>query len=248
MNLFSHQQDVELGRDAAEEILKKTHVTQDRILQDYAAKIGRRLARQQEAVASGFEFDFTVIDEKAVNAFALPGGPMFINTGLLKAVDTEAELAGVMGHEMSHVILRHGTNQLSKQNLLTVPAVLAEALVGNDSLFAALTRSLVGFGVNAALLRYSRENEREADALGARLAAEAGYDPRELAHFFEKLKAQSGGASGDSKIIEFLSDHPNPGNREELIIAEARALPNSRYNFQTGVFPRMKRELYQSSR
>jgi predicted Zn-dependent protease len=248
LNFFSKQQDIELGRDAAADIRQKAHVTRNQFLQDYVAHIGRRLSRQPEADATNFPFEFTLIDEKSINAFALPGGPMFINTGLLKAADNEAQLAGVMGHEMSHIILRHGTNQLSKQGLLTIPAIMAETVVGNGSLFGALTRGLIGVGLNSALLSYSRANESEADLLGAHLAAEAGYDPRELGRFFEKLKTVDGAGREESRLTQFLSDHPNPGNREVAIEEEARAMPNVRYNFSTGQFPRAKRELQKMAR
>jgi predicted Zn-dependent protease len=248
LNFFTKDQDVQLGREAAEEIRQKVHVTQNRFLQDYVAHIGRRLSRQPEAAATNFNFEFTLIDESAVNAFALPGGPMFIDTGLLKSADSEAEIAGVMGHEMAHIILRHGTNQLSKQNLLAIPAILAETVIGNGSLFAALTRGLIGVGLNSALLSYSRENESEADLLGARLAAEAGYDPRDLASFFAKLKKANGGARGESRLAQFLSDHPSPGNREVAIEEEARAMQPNHYGFSTGQFVRAKRELKQLAR
>ena len=109
---------------------------------------------------------------------------MFINTGAIAAADNEAQLAGVMGHEMSHVILRHGTNQASKARMFEIPAVLAGAVVGNGSVLGQLTQLGIGLGVNSVLLSYSRGAESEADALGSRLMSEAGYNPIELAHFF----------------------------------------------------------------
>ena len=120
-----------------------------------------------------------------VNAFALPGGPMFIQTGLFQAVDNEAQLAGVMAHEMSHVILRHGTNQASKANMLQIPAMLAGAVLGGSSILGHLAQLGVGVGFNSVLLKFSRTAESEADAMGARIMSEAGYNPIELAHFFD---------------------------------------------------------------
>jgi len=164
---------------------------------------------------------------------------MFINTGAIAAADTEAQLAGVMGHEMSHVILRHGTNQASKARMFEIPAALAGAVIGNGSVLGQLTQLGIGLGLNSVLLSYSRGAESEADALGSHLMSEAGYNPLELAHFFEKL--QSGG--GSSHMIQFLSDHPNPGNREKAIEEEIQSLPHHEYGFQTGDFQRAKAEV-----
>src|SRR5712691_3185399 len=113
-NFFSRQQDIQLGQESAAQVRRQMQMVKDPVLNDYVNRVGRKLANTPEARASGFPFTFEVVADPSINAFALPGGPMFINTGLLKAVDNEAELAGVMGHEMSHVILRHGTNQASK--------------------------------------------------------------------------------------------------------------------------------------
>jgi Zn-dependent protease with chaperone function len=234
-NLFSKQQDIQLGREAAQQVRKQYQVVHNQFLQDYLNRVGQRLAATPQAVESGFPFSFTVVNDPSINAFALPGGPMFVNTGLLKAVDNEAQLAGVMGHEMSHVILRHGTNQASKQNLLQIPALLAGAVLGNGSLLGQLAQAGVGFGFNSVLLKFSRTDESQADRLGARLMAEAGYNPIELARFFEKLGGEAG-----SRAPEFLSDHPNPGNREQAIEQEIRTFPQQDYGYQTGEFERAK--------
>src|SRR5882672_8780497 len=113
-NLFSKQDDIQVGQENAKQVLQQYEVAKNPFVQDYVQKLGQKLAAAPEAKASGFTFTFTVLNMDQVNAFALPGGPMFIYTGLLKAIDNEAQLAAVMGHEMSHVILRHGTNQASK--------------------------------------------------------------------------------------------------------------------------------------
>ncbi len=238
-NTFNKQQDVQLGLEASQQVRKQYQAVQNQFLQNYINRIGQRLAAQPEAKNSGFPFTFTVINDPTVNAFALPGGPMFIQTGLLKAVDNEAELAGVMGHEMSHVILRHGTNQASKANLIQLPAMLAGAVAGG-SMLGSLAQLGIGLGANSVLLRFSRSAESEADALGSHLMAEAGYDPIQMARFFQKLN-ESGGSRGP----QFLSDHPNPGNREKDIEAEVKTLPQHQYGYETGDFQRMKQELGQ---
>jgi predicted Zn-dependent protease len=237
MNFFSKQQDVQLGQEAAQEVRKKYPVVHNEFLQGYVRRIGERLAAAPAARESGFPFTFTVLQDPQVNAFALPGGPMFIFTGLLKTVDNEAQLAAVMAHEMSHVILRHGTHEASKAKMVEIPALLAGEVLGSRSILAALTN----MGANSFILKFSRDAESDADALGAHLMADAGYDPIEMARFFAKL--QAAGGQGNSRLAQFLSDHPNPGNREHAIEAEARTIPARRYGFETGDFPRMKADV-----
>jgi predicted Zn-dependent protease len=231
-NLFSKDQDVQLGQESAAEVRKKMVVINDPFLTAYVNKVGKRLAASQEAQESGFPFTFEVVADPTINAFALPGGPMFINTGLLKAVENEAQLAGVMGHEMSHVILRHGTNQASKAQLIELPAILGSQVAGT-SMLGKLTAAGLGLGANSVLLKFSRTAESQADLMGSHIMAEAGYDPDQLAVFFQKLNTAG-------QPPQFFSDHPNPDNRERAIEAEARRLPAQSYGYQTGDFARMK--------
>ncbi len=234
-NLFTKSQDVQLGQETAAEIRKKVTLVNDPTLTAYVNAVGRRLAETREAKASGFHFTFEVVADPAVNAYALPGGPMFINTGLLKAVDNEAQLAGVMGHEMSHVILRHGTSQASKVDLIQTPLALAGQLTDNNTMMGQLEQLGIGLGANSVLLKFSRTNESQADLMGSHLMAEAGYNPIQLAKFFVKLNDQGVDA------IAFLSDHPNPGDRSKAIDREAMRLPQQNYGYQTGQFQQMKR-------
>ena len=229
-NLFTKAQDVQLGQENAAQVRKQLTVIHDPFLTEYVTRVGKRLVSAREAQESGFPFTFEVVADPSINAFALPGGPMFINTGLLRAVDNEGQLAGVMGHEMSHVILRHGTNQASKSKLIELPAVLGSELAGNS-----MVAKLTAIGItNGVLLKFSRSAESQADLMGSHLMAEAGYNPREMARFFEKLNTQGGHG------LQFLSDHPNPDNREKAIEAEAHRLPQQNYGYETGEFQRMK--------
>jgi len=209
-------------------------MVKDPFLNDYVNRVGRKLANTPEARASGFPFTFEVVADPSINAFALPGGPMFINTGLLKAVDNEAELAGVMGHEMSHVILRHGTNQASKAQAIQLPLMLGSRVAGG-SMLGRLGQLGIGLGANSVLLKFSRTAESQADLTGSHLMAESGYNPMAMARFFEKLSSQGG-----SRGLQFFSDHPNPGNRERAIEEEADKLPRRNYGYETGEFGRMK--------
>jgi beta-barrel assembly-enhancing protease len=229
-NLFSKQQDIQLGQQAAAQVRRQYQVVPNPELQDYIGKVGARLAATKEARDSGFQFTFTLVNDKSVNAFALPGGPAFVHTGLILAADNEAQVAGVLGHEMSHVILRHGTNQASKANLIQIPAILAGAVTGSN-----LLAQLTSLGAAGFLLKFSRTAESEADAMGTRIMNEAGYNPIEMARFFEKLEAEGG-----SRAPQFLSDHPNPGNRVHAVEAEIRALPPNQYGTTAGDFAREK--------
>src|SRR5215472_10709635 len=237
-NLFSKQDDVQIGQENSKQVLQQYEVVKNQFLQDYVQRMGQKLASAPEAKASGFNFTFTVLNVDQVNAFALPGGPMFIYTGLLKATDNEAQLAGVMGHEMSHVILRHGTHEATKANGISLLAGgIGAMLGGGGSLAGKLAQAGLGLGANSMILKFSRDAESEADALGSHLMSEAGYDPVQMAKFFEKLAA--GGQQGP----QFLSDHPNPGNREAAIVAEMKTLPGAKYGTESGQFSRMKKEL-----
>ena len=238
-NLFSPQQDVQLGQEASKQVLEKSQPVQNPFLQDYVNRVGQRLAQQPEARASGFQFQFTVLNNPQVNAFALPGGPMFIYTGLLKTVETEGQLAGVMAHEMSHVILRHGTHEATKQQFVSLPAALAGGLAGaGGGMLGKLAQLGIGLGANSVLLTFSRTAESEADALGTHLMAEAGYNPVEMAHLFQKLESVGG-----ARTPQLLSDHPNPGNRIAAIEAEMRTLPQRSYGYQTGEFARVQSQV-----
>jgi Zn-dependent protease with chaperone function len=237
-NMFSKEQDIQLGREAAQQVVQQYPVVQNQALQDYLRRIGDRLAGSTDARQSGFPFTFTMLNQPEINAFALPGGPMFVFTGTLNGSDNEAQLAGVMAHEMAHVILRHGTNQVSKANLIQLPAMLAGAAVGDGSIVGQLAQLGIGIGANSILLKYSRDAETQADAMGARILAETGYNPIEMARFFEKLEA-----AGGSRGPQFLASHPDPGNRQRAIEAEIRTFPQRNYGFATGQFQQAKAQL-----
>ena len=237
-NLFTKEQDIQLGQELASQVRKRATIVNDPVLTNYVNTVGRRLMQSREARSSGFHFTFEVVADPSINAFALPGGPMFINTGLLKAVDNEAQLAAVMSHEMSHVILRHGTNQASKANLLEIPLALAGQLTNSGSLMGELAQLGIGLGANSVLLKFSRTDESQADLMGSHIMAEEGYDPLQMAKFFDKLDAKGGYST-----IQFLSDHPNPANRSKAIEEEAGRLPARRYGYQTGQFQQMKKEV-----
>src|SRR5262245_14842032 len=212
-NLFSKEQDVQLGKESAAEVEKKMKVVDNAELQTYISTVGKNLTSTAEA--GDFPYTFKVVVEKSINAFALPGGPMYIHTGLLSAADNESQMVGVMAHEVSHVALRHGTNQASKQQMLQLPAMLASQATGSGGLLGTLGQLGINLGANSVLLKFSRGAETEADLLGTHLMHTAGYNPVELANFFRKLEAEGG---NQNKLVEmFMSSHPNPGNRVQAV-------------------------------
>ena len=187
------------------------------------AEVGRRLvdAIPAELKHSEFQYSFKVINVREINAFALPGGPMYVNRGMIEAAKTEGEVAGVMAHELSHVALRHGTAQAGKATKYEIGAIAGQvlgAIIGGN--VGSVVAQGSQFGLGAAFMRFSREYERQADLEGAQIMARAGYDPRDMANMFKTIEAQGGSAG----LPEWLSDHPNPGNRYEYISQEAQAL------------------------
>ena len=235
-NLFSKEQDVQLGKESAAEVEKKMKVVDNSELQAYIGTVGKKLT--SSADAGEFPYSFKVVVDKSINAFALPGGPMYIHTGLLAAADNESQLAGVMAHEVSHVALRHGTNQASKQQMLQLPAMLVGQASGSGGLLGTLSQLGINLGANSVLLKFSRSAETEADLLGTRLMHNAGYNPAELANFFRKLETEGG---NQNKLVEmFMASHPNPGNRVQAVQKEAKSLPTRTYNGETGQFRSMQ--------
>ncbi|RPI09231.1 MAG: hypothetical protein EHM65_09395, partial [Acidobacteriales bacterium] len=232
-NLFSRDQDVQLGKEAAGAIEKQVEIVDNRELNAYVNSIGSKLAVQPQA--DKYPYTFKVVNDPSINAFALPGGPTFVHTGLIAAVDNEAQLAGVLAHEITHVALRHGTNQASRANLIQLPAMLASAALGSGSMLGQLGQLGIGLGANSVLMKFSRTAETQADLHGVQIAAQAGYSPIEMARFFQKLEADGG-----SRGPQFFSDHPNPGNRMKAIQDEIRHMPQRNYNADTGQLARMK--------
>ncbi|MBV9608145.1 MAG: M48 family metalloprotease [Acidobacteria bacterium] len=231
------QQQEQLGLQAAGEVYKQMPVLPDSDpMTQYVQRLGARLARvipQQYT----WPYQFHVIPQKEINAFALPGGPIFVNVGTIQAADNEAELAGVMAHEMSHVYMQHSIKQMKKQQMTQGLAGILGAVLGRaGGVAGALGQLGVGLGAGVLSMRYSRADEAQADAVGAIIMWKAGYDPRYLAQFFEKLASQGG--SGP----QFLSDHPNPGNRTQAINNEVAEWPAKQFQNNTSEFARARQE------
>lgn len=230
-NLFSKEQDIEIGREFSKQVEQQFVVVQNRELTDYINRIGNRLV--ERGGLEKYPYFFKVVQEDSINAFALPGGPMYVHTGLIRAVENEAQLAGVLAHELSHVVLRHGTSQASKAQFAQLGALLAGSVFGGGSLTGQLAQLGIGLGANSILLKYSRSAESAADLLGAYTMAKAGYNPIEMARFFERLEAERKGKT--PKLVEiFTASHPNPGNRVKAIEGQLPYMPRGPYNASEG--------------
>jgi Zn-dependent protease with chaperone function len=232
---ISKQQQEQLGRQAMGEVYKQIPVLPDSSPQtQYIRQLGKRLADVIPQEYS-WPFEFHVIPQKDINAFALPGGPMFVNVGAVVAADNEAELAGVMAHEMSHVYLQHSAKQASKAQWTNLLGALGGLFGGGAG--GNLARLGIQLGAGTLLMKYSRDDEAQADAVGAIIMYKAGYNPRALADFFQKLERQEG--SGGP---QFLSDHPNPGNRQARIEKEVSNWPPKNYLGDSQAFMRAKQD------
>jgi len=226
-NKYTPKQDVELGREAAAEVRRQYPIIQNDQISAYLTRIGDRLiaGAPPELKDPAYEFSFTPVNLKEINAFALPGGPMFVHRGMIEAAAGEAEVAGVMAHELSHVLLRHGTANATKaQNpwlqIGQIAGALGGAVVGGA--MGSYIAQGSQFGLGTLMLRYSRDYEKQADLMGVQIMARAGYDPRALAHMFETINKEAESAGGSQP--QWMSDHPNPGNRTQYINQEAEHL------------------------
>ena len=221
-NKYSPQDDVKLGQEAAGQVEQQLPLLRDDNITSYVSDIGQRLvaAIPSELQHPEFRYTFKVVNVKEINAFALPGGPMYVNRGMIEAAKDEGEVAGVIAHELSHVALRHGTAQATKATpyeVGTIAGAILGAIVGGNA--GTLIAQGTQFGLGTAFMRFSREFEKQADIEGSQIMARAGYDPRDMANMFKTIE-QQGGSGGP----QWLSDHPNPGDRYAYITKEAESL------------------------
>jgi Zn-dependent protease with chaperone function len=240
-NLFSVDQDQEIGRRSAEEAERQLPILDDRSIEVYVDGVGKRLA----AVAPGakYPYQFKVVNASDINAFALPGGYLYLNRGLIEAAQNEGQLAGVMAHEMAHVALRHGTNQASKAYLGQAGLSLLGGLIGKENRSTEQTIALIGgFGLNTLFLKFSRTAEEQADITGAQMLAAAGYDPADMVDFFDILADTQDHDPG--KVEQFFSSHPAPANRSARINEEITLL-TVKPSRPVGGFAQVKSELSQ---
>ncbi|MGH9581099.1 MAG: M48 family metalloprotease, partial [Terriglobales bacterium] len=183
-----------------------------------------------------YPYTFKVVNQKEINAFALPGGPIYVNLGTIQAAHSEAELAGVMGHEIAHVVMRHATNAASKQVMAQAPLAILGGMLGRGA-GAQLAQLGISFGLGSLFLKYSRDAETQADLVGAGILHDSGYNPQAMVSFFETLSAEGAGGRG----AEFFQSHPNPENRAQKVAAEVRTLPARSYSADSAEFREVKK-------
>lgn len=218
-NMFSPQQDVEIGQQSAVEAERQLPILRDAEVENYINRIGQRLSAN--AGGPQFQYRFRVVNASDINAFALPGGYIYVNRGIIDNARNEGELAGVMAHEIAHVALRHGTHQASKayaaQAGLQILGGLLGGKVGNNT--AQILNTVGGIGLNALFLKYSRDLETQADIRGAQILAASGYTPADMVSFFHQLENVD-----KSRKTSWLSDHPAPPDRIARIEKERQLL------------------------
>jgi predicted Zn-dependent protease len=233
-SLISVEQEVAAGRQAQQEIRSKVPQLRDAAISNYVSRIGRRLAAH--APGPEYPYSFTVADERTANAFALPGGPIWIHRGTLELAQNEAQVAAVLAHEVAHVAERHAAEQLTKATVANgLLGLLGAALDGRRGETAA--RIGAGVGAQFLFLKFSRNDEREADRVGAAIMQAAGWDGAGMAEFFDVLQHQQRRSPGS--VEQFLSSHPSPGSRAELL--RAADAPGGRRT--SPAFAQMKQDL-----
>jgi beta-barrel assembly-enhancing protease len=234
----SKEQQQQLGLQAMAEVYQQMPVLPDSSAEtQYVQQLGRKLVSVIPPPDS-WPYQFHVIAQKEINAFALPGGPIFVNLGTITAAENEAELAGVMAHEISHIYMQHSIKQMKKQQTQQgLFGILGAVLGQGNGIASALGRLGLNIGQGLLSLKYSRSDEAQADSVGAVIMYQADYNPVALAQFFQKLE-QAGGSKGPN----FLSDHPNPGNRVAAVEAEVRDWPPEHYQTNNAAFLRVHQQ------
>lgn len=212
LSLIGEAEEIRMGQEADEQIVRQMGLYEDEELQAYVDRIGREVAAVSER--PDLPWTFRVIDDPTVNAFAVPGGFVYLTRGILTHLTSEAELAGILGHEVGHITARHSVNQMSKAQLTQLGVGVGMILVPELQDFA----GLAGVGMQLLFLKFGREDENESDRLGVRYMSRLGYDPGELADVMAMLERSSEIQQGSGRLPQWLSTHPDPANRVENIL------------------------------
>src|SRR5438093_900949 len=239
INFFSLEKEIAMGRQLAAEIERQVKLLNDPTINEYVNRVGQNLVRNSDAKVP---FTIKVVESDEINAFALPGGFFYVNSGLILAADDESELAAVMSHEIAHVAARHGTKQASKAELINF-ASIPLIFMGGVGGFA--IRQAAGFLIPLQFLQFSRGDEAEADYLGLQYLYKTGYDPGAAVSFFEKLQAKESARPGS--VSKMFSTHPPTGDRIEMTKKNIeQILPDkNKYVVTTSEFNKVKTLLAQ---
>jgi predicted Zn-dependent protease len=236
INFYSLEKEIALGKRLAQEVEREAKVVNDPVISEYVNRIGQNLVRNSDAKVP---FTIKVLDSEEVNAFALPGGFFFVNTGLILKADSEAELAGVMGHEIAHVACRHGTRAATRGELAQIGMIAASIAIPYGWTGYAIEEG-AGLAIPMGFLTFSRANEREADHLGLQYMYKTGYDPTAFVDFFEKIETLEKKKPGT--VAKVFATHPMTDDR---IIAAQEEIqkdltPRPEYVVSTSEFDNVK--------
>jgi predicted Zn-dependent protease len=236
-NWISMEKEIAMGQQIAAEFEQTARLVEDPVISEYVDRLGQNIVKHSDARVP---FHIKVVDTDEVNAFAFPGGFFYVNKGLILAADNEAELAGVMAHEISHVTARHATARMSKGQYLQLFALPALFVGGNLAQMG--IQNLLGLGLNLELMGITRESEREADQLGIQYLWNSGYDPNAFVSFFEKMQDQEKSKPG--RLAGWFRTHPSTEDRIMSALDEQRFLPEKEsYMVSTSEFDRVKSRL-----
>ena len=216
-SLISVAQEIEIGREANAQVRKEVPEVRDAAANQHIRAIGRRLV--QQATGPKYPYSFSMADYREINAFALPGGPIWIHRGVLHAATNESQVAGVLAHEVAHIAQRHAAGQLTKNMMANLGLGLLGAVLGNGG-GATAAQAAAGFLANGAFLKFSRDDEREADQVGLQLLRRAGWDGRGMVELFEILQREA--KRNPSSVELFFSSHPSPQDRISRLQAGVR--------------------------
>ncbi len=227
-NIFNPQQDVEIGKEVSKQAEQQLVLLNDKRVDGYLDRLGHKLA--SKAPGEKYPYQFRGVNDASINAFALPGGYLYINRGTIEAADNEAQLAGVIGHEIGHAAMRHGTNQMTKATAMQLPLTLLGGVVGSNSIVGLLSQLGANFGAQSLLLKYSRDAERQADIIGTQILYDNNYNPQQMAQFFMKLEEES--KKSGARPIQFFSSHPSPENRVTAVNDEVAKMGGHAGSYQ----------------
>lgn len=227
LQLVSVKDEIAIGRKAQQQVRQEVPRVRDTAVTSYVAGLGRRIAARADGPKYPYSFD--VANYREINAFALPGGPVWIHRGLIEAAQTEAQLAGVIAHEVAHIANRHAASQITKGTFANVGLGLLGAVLG-DGTGAQIAQLGAGLAANATMMKFSRDHERDADLKALRYLKRAGYDPRAMVEFMQVLRARQGRDPGS--VRTFFSSHPAPAERVRRLQQEANRLAGGRRDSQ----------------
>jgi len=225
-SLVSKDDEVAMGQEEAQKVAASMPMLQNQPVQDMVKRVGMEMAKASERPE--LPWSFTVLDDPVVNAFALPGGPIFITRGIITNMNSEAELASVLGHEIGHVTARHSASQISKQQIASMGLGVASVISPTAAQFAGVAEQ----GLGILMLKYGRDDETQADKLGYRYMMTIGWDPREAVKMFQMLQKTSGGDK-EGRPPEWMSTHPDPGDRAQRAEARSKELKAKNVNLDS---------------